>query len=156
MQREPVAELPTRAPNEIGTGAAALELDPGAHALILPLEQRTVAVRDVHHPGHDDRRITPAGSARRVRRVRSEDVGNHPGQAAARVLIGGEICQPLRKESGDVHVERRGWREDLRVAGPAEPLIPLRAIGGHVEEVAALPPDDVLLQPVQQRVRCFE
>ena len=63
VQREPVAELPTRAPNEIGTGAAALELDPGAHALILPLEQRAVAVRDVHHPGHDDRRIAPAGSA---------------------------------------------------------------------------------------------
>ena len=35
---------------------------------------------------------------------------------------------------------RAGRREGLRVAGPAEPLVALRAVGGHGDEVVALGP----------------
>src|SRR5205085_10262625 len=35
-------------------------------------------------------------------------------------------------------------------------LVALRAVGGNVEKVAPLAPDDVLLKAIEQRVRCFE
>src|SRR5699024_8177663 len=47
--------------------------------------------------------------------------------------------------------ERRRAGEHLDVAGPAEALVALRAVGGHVQEVAACGPDDVLVQLVHQR-----
>ena len=56
----------------------------------------------------------------------------------------------------DVVQEGRGGRKDLDVAGPAQALVALRAVGGHVEEVAAHAPDDVLVQLVEQRVGAFE
>src|ERR1051326_6249533 len=68
----------------------------------------------------------------------------------------GTAPPPLREEAGDVHVERGGAREHLRVAGPAEALVALRTVGGDVEEIAALSPDDVLLQPVDQRIGRLE
>ena len=40
-------------------------------------------------------------------------------------------------------------RERLGVAGPAEPLVALRAVGRDRHEVVALRPDDVLVEPVQ-------
>ena len=45
---------------------------------------------------------------------------------------------------------------DGEVAGPAEPLVALRAVGGHVEEVAAHAPHDVAVQLVEQRVGALE
>ena len=47
-------------------------------------------------------------------------------------------------------------REHLRVAHPPEPLVALRAVGRHVDEVALLPPDDVVLELVDQRLRRLE
>jgi hypothetical protein len=82
----------------------------------------------------------------------AEDVGNHEGHAAVRELIGGHILQPLGKEGGDVHVERRCSGKRLRVARPSEPLVALRTIGRDVHEIALLPPDDVVLQLVQELV----
>src|SRR5207253_5536475 len=104
-------------------------------------------------PGNDYGDIGPAGRARKAHRVAAEWIGNHPGNAATRVLIGGDICQPFREETRDVHVERRGSREHLRVSRPAEALIALRTVRGNVEKVAALTPHDVSLQLVEQRVR---
>ena len=60
------------------------------------------------------------------------------------------------EEAGAVEQEAGGRREHLDVAGPAEPLVALRAVGGHVEEVAAHAPDDVLVEPVELRVRRAE
>ena len=52
--------------------------------------------------------------------------------------------------------ERRRRGEHLDVAGPPEPFVALRAVGGHVEEVAPQTPDHVLVQPVDERVRAGE
>ena len=150
VQGEPVAKLPSGLPQQIGPGATPLELDPRTHARILPREQPAVAVGDVHRPRDDHGRVAPARGAGRIRRIGAQDIGNNPGQRAAPVLIGRDIAQPLREKSRDVEVERRGGREDLRVAGPAQPLVALRAVGRHVEEVAALAPYDILLQPVEE------
>src|SRR5213079_933001 len=88
--------------------------------------------------------------------VATQGVGNHPRDTAAWVLIGRYIGQPLREETRDIHVERGRPREHLGISCPSEPLVALRAVGGHVEKVAALPPDDVVLELVEQRVRGYE
>ena len=57
---------------------------------------------------------------------------------------------------GGVEQEARGRRKHLDVPGPAEPLVALRAVGRHVQEVAAHAPDDVLVELVQVRIGTFE
>ena len=42
------------------------------------------------------------------------------------------------------------------VARPSQPLVALRAVGGNVEEVALLAPDDVLLELVDEGLRGLE
>src|SRR5262245_20156715 len=69
------------------------------------------------------------------------------------ILIGSDILEPLREEACHVHVERGGPREDLSIARPAEPLVTLRAVSRNIEKVALLPPDDVVLQLIDQRAR---
>src|SRR5665647_1968277 len=53
--------------------------------------------------------------------------------------------------------EEGGRRCECRdVAGPAEPLVALRAVGRHVDEVAALAPDHVAVELVEHLVRALE
>ena len=153
MEREPVAELPSRFPNQVRARAAPRVIDPRAHARILAFENSSVAVREIHRPGNDDRGVGPACRAREACRVAAQWIRNHPGYTAATVLIGRHICQPLREETGDVHVERGSPREHLGISRPSETLVALRAVSRHVEKIAALTPDDVAQQLVEQRVR---
>ena len=156
MQRQPVAELPSRSPDQARARSAPRVIDPRAHARILALEQAPVAIRQVHRPGNDDGDIGPTGGAREVGRVTAQWIRNHPRDTAAGILIGRHIGQPLREEAGDVHVERGSPREHLGISRPAETLVALRAVRRHVEKIAALTPDDVPLQLVEQRVRGYE
>ena len=57
----------------------------------------------------------------------------------------------LLRELRQVHVVRRGPPEDLRVRGPAQTLVALRAIRGHTDEVGALSPEDVAPQLIDHR-----
>ena len=82
-----------------------------------------------------------------------DDEGHHPVGCP---LLGGEVDQPVPEEVLDVEEERRGRGEHCDVAGPAEPLVALRAVGGHVEEVAARAPDHVAVQLVEQFVGALE
>ena len=156
MEREPVAELPSRSPDEIRARPAPRVIDPRAHTRILALEDSSVAIREVHRPGNDDRGVGPARGAREACRVAAQWIRNHPGYTAARVLIRRHIRQPLREETGDVHVERGSAREHLGISRPSETLVALRAVSRHVEKIAALTPDDVAMQLVEQRVRGHE
>ncbi len=69
--------------------------------------------------------------------------GAMSGNAPDVVLRVGHVIEPLGEERGDVPVVAGGAGEDLGVAQPAEPLVALRAVGGHADEVAALAPVDV-------------
>ena len=71
-------------------------------------------------------------------------------------LLGGQVPQPLREEGGHVEVEGGGPAEGLGVAGPAQALVALGAVGGDVQEVALLPPADVVLELIDQLVRALE
>ena len=70
--------------------------------------------------------------------------------AAILVLIRCNILQPLGEEIRNVHIERRGRRKGLCVAGPAKPFVALRTVSRHVDEVAFLSPDDVVLELIDE------
>src|SRR6185437_14518022 len=52
----------------------------------------------------------------------------------------------------DVHVIRCRARKHLRVAGPAQALVALRAIGGYIQKIAFLTPWDIMLQLINEVV----
>ena len=85
-----------------------------------------------------------------------EGVGDHHRNGAIAPLLEPEVPEPTGEKGGAVHVETRGRREDLNVAGPAEALVALGAVGGEFQEVAVLAPDDVVLELVDELVRAFE
>ena len=74
-----------------------------------------------------------------------ERVGDDVGDVAVGVVLGlgGEVEQPFVQEVGDVELVGGGGGVDGDVAGPAEPFVALRAVGGYVEEVALLTPHRV-------------
>ena len=60
------------------------------------------------------------------------------------------VSQEVRKPRQSYRKEAVGANTWMSPVQP-EPLVALRAVGGHVEEVAAQAPDHVLVQPVDQR-----
>ena len=69
---------------------------------------------------------------------------------AVLALVGHHVAQPFAKEiSGCVQIAG-GRGENLRIAGPAEALVALRAIGRHFDEIGTLRPDRIFDQAVHQ------
>ena len=62
------------------------------------------------------------------------------------------VPEPLAEECGDVHIECGGGTEDLRVAGPAETLVTLRAVGRDFKEIVALSPADIAVKLIDFRL----
>ncbi len=81
------------------------------------------------------------------------DEGHHPVGCP---LLGGEVGQPVAEEVLDVEEVGRGGCEDCDITCPAEPLVALRAVGRHIEEVAAGAPDHVAVELVEQLVGALE
>ena len=73
-----------------------------------------------------------------------------------RSLLRGQVGQPVPEEVLDIEEVGRGGREDCDIARPAEPLVSLRTVGWHVEEVAAGAPDHVAVELVEQLVGALE
>ena len=108
----------------------------------------------IEGPRQDRRHIAPRGTRpdggpHAVRR----DDRHVPGHRAVGQLIGFDVAQPSAEHARDVVQERRCRAEDLDVAGPAGALVALRTVGGDVDEVAAHPPHDVVVQLLHVGVR---
>src|SRR6185503_811919 len=71
-------------------------------------------------------------------------------------LFGSQVGQPGREQASRVIEKAGGRRKYLNVTRPTQSLITLRAICREVEEIAAHTPDDVLMQPIHQRVGTLE
>ena len=100
--------------------------------------------------------ITPASpQAGRASPAEAEYRGD-VGEGTGFQLGVGHVVQPLGEERRDVPVVAGSPGEDLRIAQPAEPLVPLRAVRRHADEVAALPPVDIPGQLVQPRLGGLE
>src|SRR4029077_18006865 len=81
--------------------------------------------------------------------VRRADIGD----AAVRLLGIGHILEPFRVKGGGVKEIGFAFGFGGAVAAPALALVALRAIGGDAAVIAAHSPADVLIKPVQQRIR---
>ena len=73
-------------------------------------------------------RRRPSRRGRSGRRRPARRPGRPPARRAG-VLVDREVAEPARPERLGLEQRRRGRREGLRVAGPAEPLVALRAVG---------------------------
>ena len=110
-------------------------------------EHRRVAVRLPERPRHPHRGVAPDRGAVRGRELRSDGrrTSGRPGRRTApcrrrACCSSGEIDAASRGGSRRRRTGRpRSGANDREVAGPAEPLVALRAVGRHVEEVAAQP-----------------
>jgi len=55
------------------------------------------------------------------------------------MLVGVQVSQPLGKEGGDIHIKAGGANKNLRISGPAQPLIALRAVGRDIDDLPFCP-----------------
>jgi hypothetical protein len=151
---EPVAELERRLVEEGSLAEPGGEpVYPGAHAPVLAAQYPGVAEALVHDPRHEHRGVAPAGLRHRLgERPAQVDPRHEQRDNAVGGLVRGQVLQPRGEKAGAVVEVAGRRREYLEVAGPAEPLVPLRAVGRHVKEVPAHPPHHVLVQLRQQRV----
>ena len=90
----------------------------------------TTAPRSPHHPNPP----RPAAGATPAAGRRERDENRY--HAVVVRLLGGQVSEPGAEHAGGVVQVGRGGREYLKVAGPAQTFVPLRGIGGHVDEVA--------------------
>ena len=152
---EPIAELRPGHEEPVRPAASGERIHPCAHARELPLEHGQVPVRLVDRPRHDRGRVGPARPSE-AQLAGEHHVGHDRRHAEVRVLVELEVAQPARPERGRVEQRAAGRRERLRVAGPAESLVALRTVGRDGDEVVALRPHHVLVEPGQVRIRAFE
>jgi hypothetical protein len=131
-------------------------LDKGHHALVPLLEDPHISVAAVDRPGTDHHGVGPGRSPVQARNQQPIGGRSHRRHAPVRSLRIREIGEPLREEPRHVHVERRRADEDLCITRPAEAFVALRTVGRHVDEVAPLAPDNVLLESVEPLVGAGE
>ena len=152
-RREPVVVRVTQV-----TGAQVVrivpldEVHPAGHRGEVPPQDRGVAVHLVQRPRHDHARIPPGRRTSPGHVEPRRNITERP----RRVLGVGHVIEPLVEERRDVPVVAGGAGEHLGIAQPAEPLVALRAVGRHADEVAPLAPVDVAEQLVEPRFRALE
>ena len=118
-----------------------------------PRVAESLIYRPRHHHGH----VRPSRRRRcAFPRFVRQSVRNHERHRAIVFLVQRHVSQPLGVKPRRIEIERRGRRKHLRVPGPPQPLVALRAICRHIQKIPFLSPDDVVLQLVQQRVRAFK
>ena len=152
---EPIAELEPGVPQVVLTRVTGHLLDVPAHRRILVAQQLQVAELLPQGPGHQDRGIAPHRSGPHRREPEIDRRHEHRNVAGG-VVLGGEVVEPRAQEVLAVVEERGGRGEHGEIPGPPEPLVALRAIGRNADEVAPHAPPDVLVEPVQRRVRARE
>ena len=127
--------------------------DPALHRVVVLRKDLLVAVVPVDFPRTDHPGIGPSRVAELLRAVFAEHIGRDVGIRAVRPLAVTQVLQPLAEKFAHVVVERRRSNEDLRVAGPAETFIALRAVGRDIEEIPAQAPADIAVEAIEQRIR---
>ena len=127
-----------------------LAVHPGLHARVALPQQFSAAVIPPDVPGDDHRRVRPGAGAVLPDHALL-DAGHHVGHAAPQdALLGAHIPEVFPIESGHVQALAGGGGDSLGVAGPAQTLIPLGAVAGHVQKVVLHTPEGVLEEPVHR------
>ena len=75
-----------------------------------------------------------------------QDGGDNMVYVTVRILVSGKVCEPFTVKGFRIEIVAGGTDEDLRISGPTETFIALRAVGRNIDKVAFLSPDDVVEQ----------
>ena len=127
-----------------------LEIHPGLHARVAFLQKRPVSVVAPGIPGNDDARIRPGAGTRFADHV-PLDARHHIRHAPAESrLLGTQIPEILPVEGRHIECLAGGLRDGLCVSGPAQPLVPLRAVCRYFQEVVLHAPERILEEPVDR------
>ena len=107
----------------------------------------------IHLPRYDGHGVAPGSHTRQI----VVGHGGHAGYAAVELLlVACQVAHELFEERSAVHVEQSRIAENLDIARPAHAFVALRTICRHIQEIAALTPQDVVHQTVQLLVACDE
>ena len=117
--------------------------------IIAVLQNPLVTVGTVERPRQHGHHIAPE---RRAVLLVAQNVRHDLRHTHIGAKLAGKVAQPLRHKRHNVLIERRRGAERGHVAGPAQTLAALGAVGGDVQEVIPLAPLDVLLQAVHPLV----
>ena len=148
VKGEPIAVMETVPPAVIVPVNGGNIVHPVLHALELLGQNLLIPVGFIQMPGNDRCCVAPgAGTA-----VQPEG-GNHIRNHSARPrLLTGHIMEEFSVKCVGVRHQNGSRREDLGVSRPSHPLIPLGAVGRHVDEVVLHAPFRVQDQAVDQLI----
>lgn len=137
------------------------ELDPGAHRLVVAAQPASSAVGVVEGSRYGGCGVAPARNAAGEQRLARQQVaeryvGDQQGDRAVVSLFDAQVGEPAVQEGAAVEGGARGGGEGHDVPGPAEAFVPLRAVRGYGEEVAALGAYDVGVERVHAVVGAVE
>jgi len=153
IKPEPVAVLVAGVPEKFLIALRTDIFHPFHHHRQVLAKHLPVAIGKINLPRANHRRIRPCGTAAELIPCPAGYVWKRHGigNRAVAALLGCHIPQPFAEKAFDIKI--KGSRADkyLRVAGPAQPFVALRAIGRNIEKIVLLAPDNILIQPIEQR-----
>ena len=142
IQCQPVTELKAKVIQIFLSSCLIRPVDivhPIFHQRILLGKQLPAAIIVIEHLGHQGRRIAPDPGTQTGERIGQVNGGG----TSVSFLVAAQIPQKLAVECPRIHVEPCGGTEHLRVAGPAQPFIPLGTVRGHIQKVGFQPPQRI-------------
>ena len=122
--------------------------NPFFHRFKLGRKNLWAAVSQIDRPWTDGCSVSPC----RASRLFLQQIGNYVADVAILPLIRRQIRQPFGKEFLHIIIQAGSADKYLRIPGPPQALVSLRAVGRHIEEIALLPPDDIVKKAVEQRI----
>src|SRR5439155_8053048 len=127
--------------------------DEFGHRFPATLDDARVSVHLVNRPRTNHARITPAGAE--IPAV-LEGKRRVAWKSPAGPLRVHQLADPFGVKSCRVGIVGCRPNIDLRIAGPAKALVALGAVGGQIDEIGALSPNDVFEKAIYHRIRAFE
>ena len=155
VQGNPVAELNLVIPDII-LGISLHEAHPGFHRVIIFRQHILVPKVQVQIPGHNGNHVSPGRRRMRAflyqpvfRALACQKIRHHMGDSTLFRLIQHRVFQPFPVKGKRIHQIVRRPAENLRVSRPAKALIPLRAVCGHIHEIALHAPENIMVKLLQ-------
>ena len=156
---KPIAKLPERIvrlaiPYAIGRKVPCHFIDPITDQIVGIGEHLHVPAFHVQRPRHFHRRIAPRRDGLWMRPYAQRHERHVERHGAPFDLVGTHVFQPAFQEPVYVIQISRGRHEQADVSRPTHAFVALRAVGWNGREVGTHRPYGVLVQTVEQRIRC--
>ena len=150
--RQPVPEITTAICVTDEVMAVLLEvLNPTYHRRQMLFQNAFITIRLIDRPRTNDSGISPGR-----RPIAATGIRADIAKRTVRLLAVIDIDEPFGEEGSHIGIVGGCAHKNLGIAHPAQPFIPLRAIGGDAEVISALTPLDVGLKLIQAGIRTGE